>query len=1071
MIRGRGWSLRARITALLVATLVPLAGLGTYWVVWEARQETTNVERLTRESAARIAAQTADIIGDVQGMLAVLARLPAVQARDRGEAERLFRELLATSSRLENFAAFTTDGTLFAAATRGVPGVQIHVPDRAWFQAAVQSRQPVTSDFLVSRITGNPVAVLAYPILDGRGQVLGVVGVALRLSALSQEVAPTQPEAQSRWAVVDGQDLVLLHGDPGAAIGKPLALLTGMLRGEAGVPGTEWRAIVGIPEAVVTARVRSELLDIGFPALLILLVASGVGFWIAYGTWRPLQELAEAVRRIGTGEPGVALPVGATGEVGEVATVFQDTLGALTHRKNDLAVLLQATQSLAASIDLEQSLQAIAQQASAISDARAVRLFLLEGEPPVLRWRMGVGVPPEDEQHIVIPVGESFSGEVAATGKPLAVPDCRGDRRLRYSHYVMKYGLISYLGLPIKSEGRVVGVLVFNTEAPRSYSEAEISFLSAFADQAAIAIENARLFAATERAAREARSLYEVAHSLATSLDVVDVLQLIAVKTTELLGTPHAQVVLWDEGTQTLRLGAAYGTEAERVKAQEFRLGEGVNGIVAQTRAPLIVNDYQASPHGVPGFTELVAVIGVPLLYRDRFLGVLTSHATQPGSAFTQEHLALLTSFADQAAVSIENARLYQEIRQDAATLAARVKGRTAELEEALRVKAQFLATMSHELRTPLNFILGFAQLLQQGTGGALTPKQAQYVDHIQKGGKWLLELVSNILDLSLVETGKRGLDLEPVLLQPIVEEVLNLLRVQAVQKRLTVSTALDPGLPFVVADRGKLTQILANLIGNAVKFTPDDGRITVTARRVTEDRRPELEPVPGPLSPVGWLEISVTDTGIGIKPEDLERIFRGFEQVDSSDTRKYGGAGLGLALVRTLVELHGGRVWAESEGPGRGARFVVRLPLLEAPRPKRILVVEDEAVVLEVLCDVLVRAGFAVEQAHDGSEALERLVAAQPDLLVLDIGLPDMDGWEVLKRLRGEERTRNLPVLVLTGLTHVRADQALALGADEFLGKPVSAQVLVETAARLLAQRTATSAAVQERSTIPPDE
>jgi len=927
MIRGRGWSLRARITALLVATLVPLAGLGTYWVVWEARQETTNVERLTRESAARIAAQTADIIGDVQGMLAVLARLPAVQARDRGEAERLFRELLATSSRLENFAAFTTDGTLFAAATRGVPGVQIHVPDRAWFQAAVQSRQPVTSDFLVSRITGNPVAVLAYPILDGRGQVLGVVGVALRLSALSQEVAPTQPEAQSRWAVVDGQDLVLLHGDPGAAIGKPLALLTGMLRGEAGVPGTEWRAIVGIPEAVVTARVRSELLDIGFPALLILLVASGVGFWIAYGTWRPLQELAEAVRRIGTGEPGVALPVGATGEVGEVATVFQDTLGALTHRKNDLAVLLQATQSLAASIDLEQSLQAIAQQASAISDARAVRLFLLEGEPPVLRWRMGVGVPPEDEQHIVIPVGESFSGEVAATGKPLAVPDCRGDRRLRYSHYVMKYGLISYLGLPIKSEGRVVGVLVFNTEAPRSYSEAEISFLSAFADQAAIAIENARLFAATERAAREARSLYEVAHSLATSLDVVDVLQLIAVKTTELLGTPHAQVVLWDEGTQTLRLGAAYGTEAERVKAQEFRLGEGVNGIVAQTRAPLIVNDYQASPHGVPGFTELVAVIGVPLLYRDRFLGVLTSHATQPGSAFTQEHLALLTSFADQAAVSIENARLYQEIRQDAATLAARVKGRTAELEEALRVKAQFLATMSHELRTPLNFILGFAQLLQQGTGGALTPKQAQYVDHIQKGGKWLLELVSNILDLSLVETGKRGLDLEPVLLQPIVEEVLNLLRVQAVQKRLTVSTALDPGLPFVVADRGKLTQILANLIGNAVKFTPDDGRITVTARRVTEDRRPELEPVPGPLSPVGWLEISVTDTGIGIKAEDIPKLFKEFGQLDAGRAPEKQGSGLGLALTKKLVKLHGGRIWVESEGEGRGSTFAFTLP------------------------------------------------------------------------------------------------------------------------------------------------
>jgi CheY-like chemotaxis protein len=217
------------------------------------------------------------------------------------------------------------------------------------------------------------------------------------------------------------------------------------------------------------------------------------------------------------------------------------------------------------------------------------------------------------------------------------------------------------------------------------------------------------------------------------------------------------------------------------------------------------------------------------------------------------------------------------------------------------------------------------------------------------------------------------------------------------------------------------------------------------------------------------FLEVSVQDTGIGLKAEDLGRIFRGFVQVDASDARQYGGAGIGLALVRTLVEQHGGRIWAESEGLGRGARFVFRLPLLEPPRQKRVLVVEDEGPVLETLAAGLEEAGFRVDRAPSGGQALAALRENPPDCLILDIGLPDMDGWEVLRRVRGDERTRALPILVLTGLGDVHAWQAHAFGANEFLAKPVSLSVLSGTVRSLLGWPAASPAAVQEPPAGPP--
>jgi signal transduction histidine kinase len=592
--------------------------------------------------------------------------------------------------------------------------------------------------------------------------------------------------------------------------------------------------------------------------------------------------------------------------VGELATTLAETLAAVDRRRGELAALLEATRSIASSLDLEQSLQAIIQQATIISGTSVVRLLLLDADGKVLRCRAGVGLPMEEERELVIPVGESFSGQVLATGKPLAVADTRDDQRLRYPLHTTRHGLISYLGLPVKVGDRVLGVLVFNTQGPRTYSKAEIAYLSAFADQAAIAIENARLYEATRRAAQEAQSLYEVGHSLTTSLDPREVLHLISVKTTELLGTPHAQVVLWDEETKTLRFGAAYGTEAEKVKQQVFRLGEGVNGIVAETRKPLLVNDYQRFPKRRPNMTDLVAVIGVPLLYRGRLLGVLTSHATQAGTIFTEDHLALLTSFANQAATAIDNARLYDALRRTSEELEFRVEARTRELREAheelvrrerLALVGQLAGGVGHELRNPLGAIGNAVYYLRMRLGGGEDMKVQKHLAILETEVRRANKIVTDLLDFSRVKQPSRA----PAQLNAIIRDILAR---QPQPSSVKLELDLIESLPPILVDPDQVGQVVLNLVINAIEAMPDGGTLTIRTWSTSDA-----------------VVASVSDTGVGIPPENLEKIF---QPLFSTKTK---GIGLGLAVSRQLIDANGGALSVESQ-IGKGSTFTAIFPI-----------------------------------------------------------------------------------------------------------------------------------------------
>ncbi len=519
-------------------------------------------------------------------------------------------------------------------------------------------------------------------------------------------------------------------------------------------------------------------------------------------------------------------------------------------------------------------------------------------------------------------------------------------------------------------------------------------------------------------------------------------------------GLSLSGAALWGVGADGLTLLAQHGLppawpeKAARLKADapvaiEASRGRGVTILPGAPGLPPL-----------PGLAPVAAA--VPLRVGTRTVGLLVALGAKPkifGKAVRDllaaaaRILAGTLAFAQQ--LRMENARLYHHLKDYSAGLEEKVRERTAALEaanleltEANRHKSAFLANMSHELRTPLNSIIGFSEVLEDGTFGPLTERQRFYVQNILSSGEHLLSLITDILDLSKIEAGKMELRLSRFPVGEDLAEAVEVIRGQAMGKSITLTLEADATLPVLTADPGKFRQICLNLLSNAVKFTPDGGRVSVTAR---------VASLEGPRGPIPAVEVAVADTGIGIEAADQERIFREFEQVDGSYARKYPGTGLGLALTRKLVELHGGTIRVESAGSGRGSTFRVRLPLRPPVLEGEILVVDDDPELLQGLIETFTRLGYGVRAARDGEEALAAVAAARPDCLILDLHLPRRSGLQVLRALREQSRTREVPVLALTGWGEQEGREALRLGAQEFLTKPVSSSILAATVDRLL--------------------
>jgi PAS domain S-box-containing protein len=395
------------------------------------------------------------------------------------------------------------------------------------------------------------------------------------------------------------------------------------------------------------------------------------------------------------------------------------------------------------------------------------------------------------------------------------------------------------------------------------------------------------------------------------------------------------------------------------------------------------------------------------------------------------------------------------------------------ELEHASRMKSEFLATMSHELRTPLNAIVGFSEALNDGLIGEMTESQHEYIGDIFTSGQHLLALINDILDLSKVEAGMMDLELEGAQLVDLLSNSLSIVRDTAAGQHITLKLDVGEDLDDLLLDTRKTKQIVYNLLSNAVKFSGNRGRVTLSARRVSRSRVGRLagtwavHSFPTPLDEHGeFIEIIVSDNGIGISEEDMARLFQAFSQIDSSLARKFEGTGLGLAMVKQLAELHGGTV-AVSSAEGEGARFAVWLPLRVSgkvhkkptlgathetraaqPEHRTALIVEDDDRAADLVRLLLEAEGFAVIRASSGELALELAPEHDLSLITLDVQLPGMDGWELLSLIRENRHLANVPVVVIAG--DIGTNMALSGGAAAILQKPISRAQLKASLANL---------------------
>jgi signal transduction histidine kinase/putative methionine-R-sulfoxide reductase with GAF domain len=488
------------------------------------------------------------------------------------------------------------------------------------------------------------------------------------------------------------------------------------------------------------------------------------------------------------------------------------------------------------------------------------------------------------------------------------MPDVELDPEHQHQALSRAIGIRSSLWVPMLREGTPIGVITVARAEAGPFSDSEIELLKTFADQAVIAVENVRLFKELQartgeltQSVEKLTALGEVSRAVSSTLDVETVLDTIVSRASQLAGGAGCSIFEYDAAAEQFELRAAHNDDTAFVaalRAVPLRKGEGLMGRAAEMREPIQIPDitrpgaYQSSVRDTLIRFGYRALLSVPLLREDQIIGSLA-----PGE-FPPEVVDVLKTFATQSALAIQNARLFREIAD-----------KSAQLEAASRHKSEFLANMSHELRTPLNAIIGFSEVLTERMFGELNDKQDEYLKDIHASGQHLLSLINDILDLSKIEAGRMELEQSDFHLPSAIDNALILVRERASRRGIKLGSAIDERLGMISGDERKVKQVLLNLLSNALKFTPEEGRIDVGAR--LDD---------------GVAEVSVADTGIGIAPADQEAVFEEFQQVGTAD-KKAEGTGLGLALARKFIELHGGKIWVKSE-LGTGSTFTFTLPV-----------------------------------------------------------------------------------------------------------------------------------------------
>jgi GAF domain-containing protein len=566
--------------------------------------------------------------------------------------------------------------------------------------------------------------------------------------------------------------------------------------------------------------------------------------------------------------------------------------------------------------DIQPVLDAVAKNAARLCESQDALIYRVEGEMMRKVARYG-DVPDLISVEETRPISRgSKTGRAIVDRQTIHTHDTRAEREEDFpdTWAIGRHESIrTTLAVPLLREGVSIGAIHIRRMEVKLFSDKQIKLLKTFAAQAVIAIENVRLFQELQertrelvRSVEELKALGEVGQAVSSTLDLETVLTRIVSHAVQLSGTDGGAIYEYDESSEEFLLRATDHMEEELIQALRDnppRLGDGVVGRAAASREPIQVPDILEERAYAPRMRHLLerfgfrASLAVPLLPEDRIIGGLVVRRKSTGE-FRPEVIELLKTFATQSVLAIQNARLFREIED-----------KSRQIEAANRHKSEFLANMSHELRTPLNAIIGFSEVLGERLFGELNEKQAEYTEDILSSGRHLLSLINEILDLSKVEAGRMELELATFDLPLAIDNARTFVRERATRHGITVDVAIDERLGDFIGDERKIKQILLNLLSNAVKFTPEGGRIGIDATERNDS-----------------VEITVSDTGIGIAPEDQPRIFEEFRQVGSDYEHKSEGTGLGLTLAKKFVELHGGTIWVESE-VGKGSKFAFTLP------------------------------------------------------------------------------------------------------------------------------------------------